>query len=81
MAPTFILHSRGGEIATNRLEGHGTTMPVLHPLRKCLVRLSTGWRLLQPIKQMDVNEQFGLIPRFWGHINPYGTLQPTRRLG
>jgi hypothetical protein len=79
-ANDFILYGRGGEIATNRLEDQEATMLGLHLPQNCMVYVNTLMLqrvLSEPIwlERMGSNERRAMIPRFWGHVNPYGTFQ------
>jgi TnpA family transposase len=73
----FILFGKGGELATNKLEDQELAVLSLHLLQICLVYINTlmlqqvlvepAWR-----ERMGEEEQRGLTPLFYAHVNPYG---------
>ncbi len=79
-ANSFIFYGKSGEIATNQRSEQEIAVLSLHLLQISLVYINT--LMLQQVlsepawsKGLTTNDQRGLTPLIYGHINPYGTFQ------
>ena len=73
----FVFFGKGGEFATNRVEGQEISALALHLLQACMVYVNT--RMLQSVlsepawqSRMTDADHRGLTPALTGHLNPYG---------
>ena len=87
-ANDFILFGKRSEIAGNRRDDQELTMLALHLLQNALVYINT--LMLQQVlsdeaweERLTTEDQRGVTPLFYGHINPYGIfpLDMAARLG
>ena len=86
-ANAFIYYGKGGEFASNRLDDQEISMLSLHLLQISMVYINTlmvqdmlkddDW-----LKRLTTEDYRGLIPLFYSHVEPYGTLKldMTQRL-
>ena len=72
-----MFFGKGGEFATNRVEGQEISALALHLLQACMVYVNT--RMLQSVlsepawqSRMTDADHRGLTPALTGHLNPYG---------
>nr|WP_245420013.1 transposase [Phyllobacterium salinisoli] len=72
--------SKGGEVATNRMEAQEISVLGLHLLQNCLVYVNT--RMLQSVlgdpawaARMTPEDHRGLTPLRYAHVNPYGRFE------
>ncbi|EIF8301206.1 transposase [Escherichia coli] len=79
-ANAFIFYSKGGEVATNRLEEQELSVMALHLLQICLVYVNT--LMIQQVFHEPVwlsrvkAEDFRVLtPLIYAHINPYGIFE------
>ena len=73
----FVFFGKGGEIATNRVDGQEVSALALHLLQASLVYVNT--RMLQTVLvepkwagRMTPEDYRGLTPLIYSHVNPYG---------
>jgi TnpA family transposase len=76
-ANSFIFYGKGGEIATNRLEGQELAILSLHLIQLRLVfinmiMLQTVLADPQWVKRMTPGDFRGLTPLIYTKVNPYG---------
>jgi len=83
-ANSFIFYGRNGEIATNRLNAQELAVLSLHLAQISLVFINT--LMLQEVlaspsweRQLTREDQRGLTPLFYGHVNPYGAIHLDMR--
>jgi hypothetical protein len=76
----FIYFTRGGEIATNRVDDQKMAMLCLHLLQISMVYINT--LMIQRVlrapewqRRFTANDWRGLSPLVFTHINPYGTFR------
>jgi TnpA family transposase len=86
-ANSFIHYGKGGEFTSNRLDDQEISMLSLHLLQISMVYINT--LMVQDVlkdevwlKRLTKEDYRGLTPLFYGHVEPYGTIQldMTRRL-
>ena len=86
-ANSFIHYGKGGEFTSNRLDDQEISMLSLHLLQISMVYINM--LIVQDVlkdevwlKRLTKEDYRGLTPLFYGHVEPYGTLQldMTRRL-
>ncbi len=73
----FIFYGKSGEFATNERDEQELVMLSLHLLQSCLVYINTLMLqrvLAEPIwaGRLTKEDQRGLTPLIYGHVNPYG---------
>ena len=79
-ANSFIHYGKGGDFASNRLDEQEISMLALHLLQISLVYINT--LMVQKVLEeetwmgrLTTEDYRGLTPLFYGHVEPYGTLQ------
>lgn len=76
----FIFYGKSGEFATNERSEQELVMLSLHLLQSCLVYINTLMLqrvLAEPIwtGRLTKEDQRGLTPLIYSHVNPYGTFR------
>jgi TnpA family transposase len=79
-ANTFIFYGKGGEFSSNRIDDQEISMLALHLLQISMVYINT--LMVQEVlaeeewtRRLTREDYRGLMPLFYSHVNPYGTLR------
>jgi len=79
-ANSFVFYGKGGEVASNRLEGQELSVLSLHLLQICLVYVNT--LMIQKVlgrpdwaDRLKDTDRRALSPLLTAHINPYGRIK------